>query len=645
MAGLPCPPGYNPQLWLRIPEPAQLQIWKEAASLPPPIPSSSIDPALLGQSNGARWVGVVAHRVHYADRDRPHAALPFPEQNTEHQQLEARPRERGRQENDRRGTIRRSNGRQQRESQSGSPLVRSRNARRPRSCSHSGMQSRESCHRRSGSDSDDSLSRPLSSSVQRTSEPPEMLDLAELTDLVRSIRDDQLEDRDRLDALEGSSATRPSRHASASTAQFGRGGTAVARRRGVYRRTAAEHDDMADKDKDEDETREDVSKPKNLLSKDGKDARKYLKAQITITFRRICSVKAKDKWPLPSEGECQNADTGEVYYTPDFTCDVQDPTNVEIFHKVANITWSEMQKEKDNWPKFLKTKKIRWNKSMLIHFARETFRGFKSKSRAETDPEHGTALEINQRTTQWSNRRKEKAGNLLSNVVIEEYKAQNGGIDPSPLIIPDHMSDEASGPEDEDKPDTYDGWKCRMATLAGFGPETPTSHLKLLEVIHPQWRSAAQSKVFDNLCNIWWTGKSAKEREKFSIRVRDADIPKVSPYNFGINFDWLDDACKERLLEERLKDWAKYGNPTGFEAGGDCNAGGEGPEAEGDVEMGAEEDNGTSEGDHVGDRDGAADDSETSKHLQILSENPQTRSSDVVIHMWGLVDSTTPLAI
>lgn len=28
-------------------------------------------------------------------------------------------------------------------------------------------------------------------------------------------------------------------------------------------------------------------------------------------------------------------------------------------------------------------------------------------------------------------------------------------------------------------------------TLAGFGPETPTSHLKLLEVIHPQWRSVA----------------------------------------------------------------------------------------------------------------------------------------------------------
>jgi hypothetical protein len=44
---------------------------------------------------------------------------------------------------------------------------------------------------------------------------------------------------------------------------------------------------------------------------------------------------------------------------------------------------------------------------MLVHFAKETFRRFKSKSRAETDPKRGTALEISQRTTRWSNRSKE----------------------------------------------------------------------------------------------------------------------------------------------------------------------------------------------------------------------------------------------
>lgn len=112
--------------------------------------------------------------------------------------------------------------------------------------------------------------------------------------LVHSIRNDQHEDRDRLNALEGSGATRPSQHAS--TARFGRGSTAVARRRGVYRRTAVEHADVADEDEDEDDTREDVSKPKNILTganhdNVSEDMRRQGKRQmaITIGFHERCA--------------------------------------------------------------------------------------------------------------------------------------------------------------------------------------------------------------------------------------------------------------------------------------------------------------------------------------------------------------------
>lgn len=69
----------------------------------------------------------------------------------------------------------------------------------------------------------------------------------------------------------------------------------------------------------------------------------------------------------------------------------------------------------------------------------------------------------------------------------------------------------------------------------------------------------------------------------------DADIPKVSPYDFGIDLEWLTEARKERLLEERLKDWGKYGNPTGFEAEHDRDAAGEGLEIEGDGDAAREE--------------------------------------------------------
>ncbi|KAG1847006.1 hypothetical protein DFJ58DRAFT_730336 [Suillus subalutaceus] len=283
---------------------------------------------------------------------------------------------------------------------------------------------------------------------------------------------------------------------------------------------------------------------KNSLSKTGQDARKYLKTHITTTFRRICGMKTKDKWPLPSEGERRNPDTDEIYYTPDFAGDVQDPTNVEIFRKAADVIWNA-----ENWLRCLKSKTIHWNRSTLLVFAKETFRGFKSKSKAETDPQGVLAHTTNQHNTRRSNRRKEKASNLLAGDVIDQFKVQHDGTDPSPFVIPDHMSDEASA--------------------AGFAAENPISHLKFLEVVKPQWRSTQQSKNFDDLRDIWWTTKSSNEREKFAIPVRGSGhIPKVSPYDFGINLKWLNEARKERLLEERLKDWGKYGDPVHVEEPG-----------------------------------------------------------------------------
>ncbi|KAG1749325.1 hypothetical protein EDB19DRAFT_1904837 [Suillus lakei] len=207
------------------------------------------------------------------------------------------------------------------------------------------------------------------------------------------------------------------------------------------------------------------------------------------------------------------------------------------------------------------------NKSTLLVFMKEMFRGFKVKSKAETDPQCELAHTTNQCNTQWSNHHKEKAGNLLAGDVIEQYKVQHDGTDPSPFIIPDHMSNEASGPEDE--VEIYDDWKQRMATAVGFAAETPISHLKFLEDI------MQQSRIFNNLHDIWWMTKSSKECEKFAIQVRgsgqcstNADILKVSPYDVGINLRWLNEAQKDHLLEEWLKDWGKYGGLIHIEESG-----------------------------------------------------------------------------
>ncbi|KAG1734380.1 uncharacterized protein EDB91DRAFT_1084043 [Suillus paluster] len=136
--------------------------------------------------------------------------------------------------------------------------------------------------------SEDSLSRPLSSSVNRTSDPPEMDDSHAL------VRSNPVV------------STRPTR-------AFGRGGAAIARRRGVYQRAAAQSDDKEAMN-DEDRTREDITKSKNLLSKTGQHARKYL----------------KDLW---------YEDEGQMALTVR-----RDATNIKIFSKAADVTWNEMQR-------------------------------------------------------------------------------------------------------------------------------------------------------------------------------------------------------------------------------------------------------------------------------------------------------------
>ncbi|KAG2339084.1 hypothetical protein BDR05DRAFT_951389 [Suillus weaverae] len=237
MSGLPCPPGFNPQAWIQIPESARVQIWRDTtACTQPDVPphESQIDPALLGLNlNGLLWT--IQCRVHDVSRDGPHALMP-PMGN------KAIPRNTVEQDNTAQSRVRNQQGQ----------------LRRGAERSHS----------------EDSLSRPLSSSVNQTSDPPEMDD-SDVSELLCSIREDQLEDHARLNALEGSCTIQPSRRTRPIRA-FGRGGAAIVRHRGVYWRAAAQSDDKEAMD-DEDGTHEDITKSKNSLSKTGQDARKYLK--------------------------------------------------------------------------------------------------------------------------------------------------------------------------------------------------------------------------------------------------------------------------------------------------------------------------------------------------------------------------------
>jgi len=64
------------------------------------------------------------------------------------------------------------------------------------------------------------------------------------------------------------------------------------------------------------------------------------------------------------------------------------------------------------------------------------------------------------------------------------------GKDPTPLIYQEHMSDEVSGPEDDEE--SQDDWKVRMARASGILVPTDEAigRLKFLEVVEPGWRSS-----------------------------------------------------------------------------------------------------------------------------------------------------------
>jgi hypothetical protein len=67
----------------------------------------------------------------------------------------------------------------------------------------------------------------------------------------------------------------------------------------------------------------------------------------------------------------------------------------------------------------------------------------------------------------------------------EKFKAEYG-IDPSPLIHRDHMSDEMSGPEDV--AEGHDAWRARMAEALGLRSDV-AEKIDFFEVPVCEWRS------------------------------------------------------------------------------------------------------------------------------------------------------------
>ncbi|KAH7923258.1 hypothetical protein BV22DRAFT_967311, partial [Leucogyrophana mollusca] len=351
----------------------------------------------------------------------------------------------------------------------------------------------------------------------------------------------------------------------------GRGGSTAARRRRAQPPPGDADNEQETRTGQFDEDAEDVTESRGKLkSKEAKEARAELKRLVTNKFRRVCDVAEGTKWPTTLD-ERKNDITDEVYLTPKFSTTVNDEHNRVIFAKIAHLVWQDLQAyEKLTAPQTtalsdcLVNRKVKWNKQTLFTFAKETYRGFKDEYRAQTDAEKKAVKENNQRTNRWAQRRKEKADRLMS---ARQTYLKKHGADPTDIIHADHMSDEASGPEDDEPEDT---WKRRMADKMGMPVGMLLDNLIFLEVTNSPWRANELGDVFHELRRLWWDSMEPKQRKRFNaMRVEGTGreslrIPEFTPYDFGINAEWFTANNEKIEIRDLLKGWGAWGDPEGF---------------------------------------------------------------------------------
>ena len=67
----------------------------------------------------------------------------------------------------------------------------------------------------------------------------------------------------------------------------------------------------------------------------------HIQSHVSAKFRHLCGVKAKATWPKASEQRMSGF--GHAYLTPDFTSTVDDMHNREIFQRIADVLYDELE--------------------------------------------------------------------------------------------------------------------------------------------------------------------------------------------------------------------------------------------------------------------------------------------------------------
>ncbi|KAJ7770772.1 hypothetical protein B0H16DRAFT_1452179 [Mycena metata] len=276
-----------------------------------------------------------------------------------------------------------------------------------------------------------------------------------------------------------------------------------------------------------------------LLTKDAlttpqlKKARAALQSFVTKTFRDVCGVPVKSRWPDPRDNRV-NEITGEDYLTPFFDLDVD--------HRRNEQAYNDLQNEK-NWPSAVSAVNVTWDLPLINDLAVASFRNLRPDWKKQVDDDARARDELKKRNNRWTQRRVTKLDQMKK--VVDKY-AEANGIDPAPI-------------------------KAMLCEEHIVTSRQAADNANVLEVVAPDWRADELSNLFHDMHRFWYSTLDASEKSKISfLRARNSGrhghrIPETSPYNFGISFTWLEEARREEENIELLKDWGKWGNPPGLE--------------------------------------------------------------------------------
>ncbi|KAJ7830808.1 hypothetical protein B0H14DRAFT_3464540 [Mycena olivaceomarginata] len=119
------------------------------------------------------------------------------------------------------------------------------------------------------------------------------------------------------------------------------------------------------------------------------------------------------------------------------------------------------------------------------------------------------------------------------------------------LLTQELLSDEASGPEDE-KEETFAAWKDKH----------------FLEVLECLWRSDQLSLISSSTQTLYadavnTSGINAIKytRVPTPAHRQSSRIPRISPWDFGISSQWLEEQRSNPEVAGLLSDWGTHGNP------------------------------------------------------------------------------------